>query len=177
MKRLNAATTVLGLLAVFACFIATPSSGDSKESELEKSTDVLLKAGDYESALKLVEGFILEHPQRPIGYAMLAKVFAANGQTDEAFKAYYRFYKLGETFSEELLFELLLGALNDDSWEVQSHAVWVLKELGDDRAVPALINLLNHERSDAAEALGKLGDKSAVPHLIKILNDDDNWVR
>ena len=45
--------------------------------------------------------------------------------------------------------------------------MWVLKELGDNRAVPDLINLLNDDDSDigqlAAEALGKLGDKSAVP--------------
>ena len=179
MKYLNAVRAVLGVFAALACLTVPFSGCASKESELEKGTSAFLKVDDYENALKLVEGFILENPEKPIGHAMLAKVLAANGQTEKALKAYYQFYKLGETLSEELLLELLLGALNDDSWEVRAYAImWVLKELGDNRAVPDLINLLNDDDSDigqlAAEALGKLGDERGILPLINALNHD-SW--
>ena len=177
MKRLHAAKAALGLLAALACLITTPSGGDSEESELEKGTNAFLEVDDYENALKLVEGFILENPERPIGHATLAKVLAANGQTEKAFKAYYQFYKLSETLSGELLLELLLGALNDDSSEVRAYATYGLRELGDNRAVPVLINLLNDNNSEvvlyAAVALGKLGDQSAIPGLSEIIGDDN----
>lgn len=78
--------------------------------------------------------------------------------------------------SGELLLELLLGALNDDSSEIRAYATFMLRELGDNRAVPTLINLLNDNNSEvvleAAIALGKLGDKSTVPHLVNVLNHD-----
>ncbi|MEQ8171053.1 MAG: HEAT repeat domain-containing protein [Candidatus Eremiobacterota bacterium] len=61
-------------------------------------------------------------------------------------------------------------------------AVWALGNLGDKRAVPCLINVLEHDkneniRSIAAEALGKLEDKKAVKPLIKALKDPDWGVR
>ena len=181
MRRLNAATTVLGLLAALAYLTATSSGGDFEESDLTKSTDTLLKAGDYESALKLVEGFILEHPQKPIGRAMLVRVLAANGQTEKALKAYYQFYKLGEMFSEELLLEVVRGTLNHDYGLVRWYATQVLRELGDSCAVPDLINLLNDEhdgvRVEAAYALSELKDNRAVPALINTLNHEDRRVR
>ena len=179
MKHLNATMAVLGMLAALACLTVPFSGFASEESELEKGTSAFLKVDDYENALKLVESFILETPEKPIGHALLARVLAANGQTEKAFKAYHQFYKLGEAFSGELLFELLLGALNDDSSEVRAYATFVLGELGDNRAVPALINRVNDNDvvQDATEALGKLGDKSAVPHLINALNHDDDDVQ
>ena len=189
MKRLNVAQTTLGMLVVLVCFMTTPSGGDSQESELEKKTDALLKVGDHERALKLIGDFILEHPEKPIGRAMLVKVFAANGQIEKALKAYYRFYKLSETLSPELLHEAVRSAvpalinvlLNDDDDALRSEAAGTLGELGDKRAVPALINALNDDdewiRASAVDALGELGDKSAVPALINALNDERRWVR
>ena len=145
MKHLNATTIVLGLLTILTYLITTPSSGDAEELELEKQTDTLLKAGDCESALKLIEGFILKHPQKPIGHAILAKTLAANGQTDKALKAYYQFYKLGGTLSGELLLEVMRRTLNHDEGLVRWYAVQVLRELGNSCTIPDLINLLNDE--------------------------------
>ncbi|MEQ8189449.1 MAG: HEAT repeat domain-containing protein [Candidatus Eremiobacterota bacterium] len=61
-------------------------------------------------------------------------------------------------------------------------AVWALGNLGDKRAVPCLIKVLEHDkneniRSIAAEALGKLEDKQSVKPLIKALKDPDWGVR
>ena len=139
MKRFSKRLTIFGMLAVLFCFVVTLSNGDSDESKLEQKTDDFLKAGDHESALKLIDGFIQEHPEKPTGHAMSVRVLAADGQTDKGLKAYYQFYKLSETLSEELLLELLRGALNHDDINVRWKAAQALGGLGDERAVPALI--------------------------------------
>jgi HEAT repeat protein len=181
MKRLHTRLIVFGILAIPFCFIPTFSGCGSEELELEQKTDAFLEAGDYKSALKLIDSFIQKHPEKPIGHAMRMRILAADGQIEKALKAYYRFYKLGGTPSEALLSDILRGALNHDNRWVQSKAAAALEELEGKRAVPALINLLNHDswrvRSRAAQALGKLGDTRAVPALINALNDDDGWVR
>ena len=177
MKRLNVATAVLGLLVALAYLTATSSGSDSEESELEKSTDALLEAGDYERTLTLAEGFTQEHPQKPIRHSLLVRDLAASGQTEKALKAYYRFYKLGGTFSEELLLEIVRGALNHSAIEVQHTAAHTLGELRDKSAIPALINALKDDDigvlQRVTEALAKLGDKSAIPALKDALNDDE----
>ncbi len=182
MKRLNTAMAALGMLAL--AYLILPFSGcSSEDSELEKKTEAFLKTDDYENALKLVEGFILEHPEKPIGRALLVRVFSANGQIEKALKAYYQFYKLSETLSPELLLEVVQGALNSDDSDVRQAAAHALGKLGDKSAIPALTNAFLNDnehlvRWSAAHALGKLGDKSAIPALINaLLNDDDSWVR
>ena len=130
MKRLNTAMAALGLLAL--AYLILPFSGcSSEDSELEKKTEAFLKTDDYENALKLVEGFILEHPEKPIGRAMLVKVFSANGQIEKALKAYYQFYKLSETLSPKLLLEVVQGALNSDDSDVRQAAAHALGKLGE----------------------------------------------
>ena len=181
MKQLHTGLTIFGMLAMIFCFTTIPSNGDSEELKLEQKADTLLKAGDYERAFKLVDSFILDHPEQPIGRAMLVRIFAVEGQTHKALKELHRFYKLGGTLSEELLFEVLLGALNDDIPYVRQQAAEALEKLGNKRAVPALINRLNDDdryvRQGAVHALRTLGDTLAVPALINTLNDDDFLVR
>ena len=179
MKVSSTTMVVFGMLAVLFCFIPMLSSCGPKESELEQKTDAFLEAGDYENALKLIDGFIQKHPEKPIGHAMLVETLAADGQIDKALKAYYRFYKLGGTPSEALLSDILRGALNHDNRWVQSKAAVALEELEGKRRVPALINALNDDDGEAgaavAGALGKLGDTRAVPALINALNNR-NWI-
>ena len=181
MKRLHTGLTICGLLAVLFCFTATSSSGNSEESKLEQKTDAFLKSGDHESAFKLIEDFIQKHPEKPIGHAMLVRVLATGGQIDKALKAYYQFYKLSGTLSEELLLELMRGALNYDDDKVRWSTAKVLGELEDTRAISALANAFNDDdsrvRVTAVKALGKLGDKRAVPALINALSHDDINVR
>lgn len=54
-----------------------------------------------------------------------------------------------------------------------------LGEIGDPRAVPALIEALKDPAISwiAAESLGKLGDPRAVPPLIAALGSDEKWLR
>ncbi len=64
---------------------------------------------------------------------------------------------------------------SDRDADLQSRAARALGELGDDRAVPALIDALNRgnvrERGALLEALGRLGDPRAVQVLINALTD------
>ena len=138
-----------------------------------------LNAADRKRALKLIDGYIQEQPAKPIGRAMMVRVLAADGQTDSAFTEYFRYYKLSETISPQLLMEIVRGALNhSDNGVVIGVAAETVEHLGDTGAVPALINVFNDMRrsisiSDLMQiisvtsALGSLGDKRATPALIK----------
>jgi HEAT repeat protein len=65
--------------------------------------------------------------------------------------------------------------------DTQKYLIYVLKTIGTDKAVDALIYLMNYQenlaRDDAAYALGHIGGKKAVEPLIKALNDDNFSVR
>ena len=56
-----------------------------------------------------------------------------------------------------------------------SHAVWVLAQLKDKRALPSLVPLLKDEdvNYNVAWALGEIGDKRAIPHLRGLLDDTE----
>ena len=60
--------------------------------------------------------------------------------------------------------------------ELRSIACWFLSRLGDDRAVPALLECLNDKnpelRSEAARSLGTIGSLQTVPILIDKLKSD-----
>ena len=143
MKRLNTAMIILGMLAAIVCLATSPVCS-FEELELTRKTEAFLKAGDYRRALQLINEFIQEHPEKPIGRALLTKVFAVSGQTDRALKEHHRFYRMSETLSVELLLEILRGALNSQGMATLSGKV---------------------VRVFAAEALGNLEDKKSCAHL------------
>ena len=153
MQRLSILMTTIGILVAFVFF-----GCGSEESNLQEKTDAFLKVGDYEGALKLIDAFIQEHPEKSIGRAMRVRVFTASGQIDKAFKEYRRFYKLDGSPSSDLLLQILLGALKDKDKGVREKAASMLGELGDRSAVPALIEALTDEyqyvRLSSAESLG-----------------------
>ena len=218
MKQFPTAYSVLTTIAALACLALNPPTYASEKSELENKVDAFLKVEDYDRAfklvdsfleehadnpigyamlervitagsgflnaadrkraLKLIDGYILAHPSKPIGRAMMVRVLAADGQTDRAFTEYYRFYKLSEIISPQLLIEIVRGALSHSDNGVVIAAAGTVEHLGDTGAVPALINVFNDMRrsipiSDLMQiisvtsALGSLGDKRATPALIK----------
>jgi HEAT repeat protein len=64
---------------------------------------------------------------------------------------------------------------------VRSSAADALGKIGDDRAIPGLLKLVEDSDSDvrrsAADALGKIGDAQAIPGLLKLVEDSDSDVR
>lgn len=147
-----------------------------------------LNIGDRKRALKLIDGFIQHHPEKPIGRAMMVRVLAVDGQTNNAFTEYYRFYKLSDTISPELLLEILRGALHHSDSNVKSFAADSVAALRDKGAVPALINALHKIKvsnyshnyqllASITSALGTFGEKRATSVLIDALNSGDDVSR
>jgi HEAT repeat protein len=93
--------------------------------------------------------------------------YIANGDWDEC-------VKMG-SFAVEFLIE----RLKDKNSDVRRNVAWALGEIGDARAVDALIKALKDRviRIRVAEALGKIGDSRAVDALIEALRDWDEDVR
>ncbi len=72
--------------------------------------------------------------------------------------------------------EPLIAALRQNELgSMRHHIIWALAEIGDGRAVPALIDLLtdNYIASTAANALGEIGDMRAFEPLREILENPD----
>lgn len=91
---------------------------------------------------------------------------------------------------EEQDVEGLIRALKDKDYLTRKEAARALKKVGDERAVPALIESLRYKswhsdyvvlssvRENSAEALGKIRDTRAIPALIQSMEDDpDEEVR
>lgn len=74
----------------------------------------------------------------------------------------------------------LIAATKDADWWVRERAVDALAEIGNTKAVPALIGLLgDNPKSDPAviRALGKLGTAKVVDKLMPMLNRDEREIR
>ena len=228
MKRLRTTITVLVTIAAFASVI--PPAYGSEKPEFEKKVEAFLKVSDYDRAFKLVDDFIQQQPDEPIGYAMLervitagcaslktedrkraqkriddfihrypekptgrammASVLAADGKTEDAFTEYYRFYKLSETISPDLLMEIVRGAFNDSSDFVRYEAVVTAAKLGYKDIVPALIIAFNEitpgsigsyrYSSSIANALVTSGERRAtlaLTHAIERFLPEDALMR
>jgi hypothetical protein len=71
--------------------------------------------------------------------------------------------------------------VKDSDSDVRSSAADALGNIGDDRAIPGLLKLVEHSDSDvrwrAAGALGNIGDDRAIPGLLKLVKDSDSIVR
>ncbi len=72
--------------------------------------------------------------------------------------------------------EGLARELRHRDWHVRMDAAEALGQLGDERAVPHLIEALrdesHHVRREAAEALGHIGDRRALEPLIRALRNE-----
>ncbi len=82
----------------------------------------------------------------------------------------------------EKIFNILMGALQDDDQSVRKTAIVSLGELADARAVDSLVEALFCEKEIPLkilieEALGKIRDRRAVDPLVTVLQDEDPEVR
>lgn len=87
-----------------------------------------------------------------------------------------------EAAAEEGDLETLLEGLESDNVVVRQDAARMLGELGDERAVPALIERLEQDEDEfvralSASSLADLGDERAIEPLQNALQDEDERVR
>ncbi|RPI10977.1 MAG: serine/threonine protein kinase [Zetaproteobacteria bacterium] len=78
--------------------------------------------------------------------------------------------------AQEPVFNVLLGALDDEDWWVRERAIDALASTGDRRAVPPLVRVLERDTKAAPvaiRALASLGDPQAIrPVLAKVRSHD-----
>ena len=80
----------------------------------------------------------------------------------------------------EAVFESLVGALDDDDWWVRERAIDALASMGDRRAVPWLLRVLEKDGKAAPvaiRALASLGDPQAIPPVLTALHGRDKAVK
>ncbi len=111
------------------------------------------------------------------GRPVLDATVALLGHPDES----TRFYALtlADSFAEPELVEPFCRLLRDPDWWIRITVCDSLARLGDDRAVPKLIEVLDDDdvRWAAIDALGRLGTGAAVQPLIELLRDPREEVR
>jgi len=76
--------------------------------------------------------------------------------------------------------EPLIRALRDDDWWVRERSIDALAKTGDSRAVEPLLDLLHVDATAAphcVRALGILGDVKAVPKLVELVNSDSDEIQ
>jgi len=81
---------------------------------------------------------------------------------------------------EERTLTSLVGALEDVDWWVRERAIDALARLGDKRAVPALLQVMERDPKAAPvaiRALAGLGDAQAIPPLLVQLRRHDKSIR
>jgi twitching motility protein PilT len=92
-----------------------------------------------------------------------------------------RFYALtlADSFAEPELVEPFCRLLHDPDWWIRITVCDSLARLGNDRAVPKLIEVLGDDevRWAAIDALGRLGSGAAIQPLIDLLKDPREEVR
>ena len=78
---MNRLPTTIILLVTIAAFVSVILPGyGSEKPELESKIDAFLNVDDYERAYKVVDAYIQQNPEKPIGRFMMARVLAADGQ-------------------------------------------------------------------------------------------------
>jgi len=81
---------------------------------------------------------------------------------------------------EERTLASLVGALEDEDWWVRERAIDALASIGDRRAVPALLQVMERDSKAAPvaiRALAGLGDVQAIPSLLAQLRRPDKPIR
>jgi hypothetical protein len=132
---------------------------DSHDANQRRSALKSLAQMNYPAAYAALVAAV-QHPMRDV---RVDAAFLLSKQTDHA---------------EAAAVPGLLDALDDEDRRVRVAACKALGEIGDAIAVPALLDILNHENDDdirwaATGALGEIGE-AAIPGLLDALHDD-NW--
>ncbi|MCX7769893.1 MAG: HEAT repeat domain-containing protein [Proteobacteria bacterium] len=101
--------------------------------DIEKKIEQLIKAKDFENAIKLLDEKIKENPSNDLYRILKTKVYSRSGNIELAFKEYERYYLLKGKINKELLKELGLSPLNA---QISPYKFMVLLTLADFREIP-----------------------------------------
>ena len=183
MKQFPIAYSVLTTIAALACLALVPPTYASEKSELENKVDAFLKVGDYDRAFKLVDSFLEEHADNPIGYAMLERVITAGSgflnaadrkRAVELIDGYIQRHP-AKPIGRAMMVRVLAAEGQTNSafaeyYRFYKLSVAIVPELLLEIVRGALNHTDAHVQSLAADAARFLGDKGAVRDLIITFN-------
>lgn len=182
MKRLPTAITILVTIAVFAS--VTPPSHGSENPELESKVDAFLKVSDYDRAFKLVDDFLRQQPDEPIGYAMLERVITAGGaslKADDRKRAekwidnFIHRYPEKPTGRAMMARVLAADGKTEDAFTEYSRFYKLSETISPDLLMEIVRDAISHSdkkvQTAAVVTAEMLNDKIAVPALINLFNE------
>ncbi|MHA1166962.1 MAG: HEAT repeat domain-containing protein [Candidatus Hodarchaeales archaeon] len=112
-----------------------------------------------------------------IGYLKSPELLVRSSAVNELISMYNE----GKKKEKELIINGLIKALDEDYWSAKFGAAEALGEIGDQKAIPALINKLEDEdpefRGQVALALGTMKASKATIKIGKLLEDDNDVAR
>lgn len=171
MKKRNKILIFINLCYMLFTFCA------SEESKFQRKVDAFFTAKDYSSALKYIDSYIQENPEKPFARKFLVKALCESGDVSTASIEYGRFYSLTKKHDQNLLWSLVTEIIRYPDQKFRKAASMLLGDLGDKKAVPLLQERLKDEdwfvRLVAVESLSKLGDKSNISILHEAVKKSD----
>ena len=184
MKRFPTTITVLITIAALAYLGLMPLGYGSEESELERKVDVFLKVSDYDRAFRLVNDFLQQHPDEPIGYVMLESVITVGSAS---LKAHDRKQALklidgyiqkhpAKPIGRAMMARVLAADSKTEGAFTEYSRFYKLSEtISPELLMQIVRGALYHSntgvRSAAVQTVENLSDIGAVPALINVFNE------
>ena len=182
MKRLPTTITILVTIVTFTSVIS-PGYGSDKP-ELEKKVDAFLKVNDYDRAFKMVDDFLQQQPDVPIGYAMLERVITAGCASLKAddrklalklIDGYIQQHPEKPIGRAMMARVLAADGKTEDAFLEYARFYKLSETISPDLLMEIVRRAISHSEKDvrtlAAVTAEMLDDKSAVPALINVFNE------
>jgi HEAT repeat protein len=142
-----------------------------EDRHIRANVAFLFAAFDDGRGLDAVAGILADRSERSGGQGIPGAKWSLHAQIQA--DRYYAVHVLGE-LKDPRAIDLLVPFLGDP--DINYKIAWSLAEIGDARAVDAIILLLRDRatrtRAEAIQALERVEAKRALPYLREMLNDD-----
>lgn len=167
---------------IFILFIATLVLSGCGKKDIEKKIEYLIKAKDFENAIKILDEKIKEEPSKEIYRILKIKVYARSGNVDLAFKEYEKYFSLTSKLDKDILKELSLSPLYA---QISPYKFMVLLTLADFKNLPEDLKKVSYNTlSDGDETVrvgacwlaGRQKIKEWEKDIIKLTADGKNIV-
>lgn len=183
MKPLPTTITVLVTIASLACLALIPPAYSSEKPKLEKKVEAFLKVSDYDRAFKIVDDFLMQHPEKSIGYAMLEQVITAGSSflnsTDrkravKLIDGYIQRHPEKPTGRAMMVRVLAADGKTEDAFTEYSRFYTLGETISPDLLMEIVRGALNHSENSvvtvAVDTVANLGDNGAIATLIRMYN-------
>ncbi len=169
------------LLAVLVVLLAGCSG---EPADLTIRVETLVRRGDPEGALALVDQHLKNAPQDKPARFLRVKLLIHVRAVDEALQEYQRLWRIQGDPHPEVLGEILTAYLEEEveaGGSSRLRAAPLVAHPGSPAALPLLYELASKgdpaARRLAVDALSRIGSKPAISFLTSLLKDPDPYIR